>query len=83
LLHAGENSVAIAVVNSDGSGGLGNNIVLRLLKTVEPPQWQRSVFNGLAQVIVQSDTEPGEIKLTATGDGLTPAVVLIHTQQLK
>jgi len=83
LLHTGENSIAIAVVNTDGSGGLGNNIVLRLLKQVEPPQWQRSVFNGLAQVIVQSDTKPGEIKLTATGDGLTQAVVLIHTQELK
>jgi hypothetical protein len=81
LLHAGENSIAIAVVNSDGSGGLGNNIVLRLLKQVETPQWQRSAFNGLAQVIVQSGTEAGEIKLTATGDGLTPATVAIQTKK--
>ena len=81
LLHAGENSIAVAVINSDGPGGLGNNILLRLLKPVATPQWQRSVFNGLAQVIVQSETEAGEIKLTATGDGLTPAVVSIHTHE--
>jgi beta-galactosidase len=34
---------------------------------------QRSLFNGLAQVIVQSTGDPGEVKLTATGDGLNPA----------
>ena len=32
---------------------------------------QRSVFNGLAQVIVQSDNQPGAITLTATSPGLT------------
>jgi hypothetical protein len=80
LLHAGENSIAVAVVNSDGAGGLGNNVVLRLSKQVETPQWQRSVFNGFAQVIVQSGTEAGEIKLMATGDDLIPAVLSIHTR---
>jgi len=33
---------------------------------------QRSVFNGLAEVIVQSATEAGPIKLTATSSGLVP-----------
>ena len=32
---------------------------------------QRSVFNGLAEVIVQSDSQPGAITLTATSPGLT------------
>ncbi len=32
---------------------------------------QRFVFNGLAQVIVQSDRQPGAITLTATSPGLT------------
>jgi len=34
------------------------------------PVWQRSLFNGLAQVIVQSTKEPGDIKLTASARGL-------------
>ena len=33
-------------------------------------QWQRSVFNGLAEVIVQAAEEPGTIALTARADGL-------------
>ena len=44
------------------------------------PQWARSLFNGLAQVIVQSTREAGEIKLTATADGLGPATVTVQTQ---
>ncbi len=42
--------------------------------------WSRSVFNGLAQIIVQSTKAAGEIKLTATADGLTPTTVAIATQ---
>jgi len=38
------------------------------------PQWQRSVFNGLAQIIVKSSKKPGEIKLTRPGAGLTQTV---------
>jgi hypothetical protein len=34
-------------------------------------QWQRQVFSGLAQVIVQSTNQPGSITLTATSTGLT------------
>ncbi len=34
---------------------------------------RRSLFNGLAQVIVQSTKEPGAIHLTAKSDGLTSA----------
>src|SRR5581483_9836727 len=34
---------------------------------------QRSVFNGLAQLIVQSTTKAGPILITATSPGLAPA----------
>ena len=44
------------------------------------PQWSRSLFNGLAQIIVQSTRDAGEIKLTATADGLTPATTVVKTQ---
>jgi beta-galactosidase len=40
--------------------------------TPAPPA-RRSLFNGLAQVIVQSTRESGAIRLTARSDGLAPA----------
>jgi beta-galactosidase len=45
-----------------------------------PPPWQRSVFNGLAQVIVQSTGTPGAITLEASSPGLEPATVTITTR---
>jgi beta-galactosidase len=42
--------------------------------------WKRKAFNGLAQIIVQSAQQPGEIILKATGSGLTPAVITIKTE---
>ena len=38
---------------------------------------QRSLFNGLAQVIVQSTNVPGSITLTATSSGLPPTNITI------
>jgi len=43
------------------------------------PQWSRSLFNGLAQIIVQSTRDTGEFKLTATADGLAPATAVEQT----
>ena len=42
--------------------------------------WKRSLFNGLAQVIVQSTREPGEITLTASSPGLSSSVLKLNTQ---
>jgi beta-galactosidase len=42
--------------------------------------WSRSLFNGLAQVIVQSTRDAGEIKLTAIAEGLRPANASIPTR---
>lgn len=42
--------------------------------------WQRSVFNGLAQIIVESTNIPGEIILTGTADGLQPQTIYIQSQ---
>jgi beta-galactosidase len=80
FLHTGENTMVVAVINEDGFGGLGNGIALRFYKKNEVLKWQRSVFNGLAQVIVQSTAAPGEIKLTASADGLTPASARVQSQ---
>ena len=49
---------------------------------------QRSLFNGLAQAIVQSTKQPGEIHIEAVKDGwdgpeLTPAKLVIKTKQVE
>lgn len=44
------------------------------------PVWQRSLFNGLAQVIVQSKQEAGEIKLTARSSGLAETTLTLQAK---
>jgi beta-galactosidase len=41
---------------------------------------ERSLFNGLAQVIVQSSKDPGTIKLSAKADGSQPAGCILQSQ---
>lgn len=43
-------------------------------------QWQRRLFNGLAQVIVQAGTTPGQLVLRARAEGLAPAELVIDTR---
>jgi len=80
LLHPGENTIAVGVANWDGAGGINRGVTLRLADKPELPQWKRSVFNGLAQIIVQSTKSPGEIRLTARSEGLSPATVVVRSQ---
>jgi len=48
------------------------------VRTLTPAAgYERRVFNGLAQVIVQSTGAAGSIQLTATSAGLKPAVVVV------
>lgn len=42
--------------------------------------WKRSLFNGLAQIIVRSTGQPGEITLTAKSTGLAPAALKLAAQ---
>ena len=49
---------------------------------------RRSLFNGLAQVIVQASREPGEIRIEAFKEGwdgpeLTPAKLTITTRRVQ
>jgi beta-galactosidase len=80
LLHAGENHVAVVVANYGGGGGISEGVNLRIQEPAQAPQWRRSVFNGLAQIIVQSTKTPGQLSLTARSPGLTPASLTIPTQ---
>ena len=52
------------------------------VKTPYEP-WKRKLFNGLAQVIVQSEKKPGEIILTARSKGLESAEVIIRTESVQ
>jgi beta-galactosidase len=82
ILHTGKNSVVIAAtplikkfawdkVNTDPG----------LIQVLTPPQaYKRKLFNGWAQVIVQSTNEPGEIIVTATGKGLQSYSCKIETR---
>ncbi len=56
------------------------DVYLAAPDTTNAPGWQRHVFNGLAQVIVQSAKNPGKIQLTALSDGLAPATLEISAQ---
>lgn len=51
------------------------------VKVIYPAgEWKRRVFNGLAQVIVQSTEIHGVITLKANGDGLSPATAVFISE---
>ena len=84
LLRTGTNVLAIIATprqernRGEGNRNAGSPVVVKIV--TPPGEWKRSVFNGLAQVIVQSSKEPGEIKLTARADHLSPATVTLQSQ---
>jgi beta-galactosidase len=84
LLRTVTNVLAIIATPREGRNrgdGGQNNGSPAVVKIVTPPgEWKRSVFNGLAQVIVQSSRDPGEIKLTAHAEHLSPATVTLRSQ---
>jgi beta-galactosidase len=80
VLHAGDNVIAVGVFNESGNGGLNPDVNVELIGQPVAADWSRSVFNGLAQIMVQSTKDAGEIKLTATADGLKPVTTTITTQ---
>jgi beta-galactosidase len=79
-LHPGENTVAVALANWGSAAGLNRGVQLRFQGEPAPVGWRRSVFNGLAQIIVQSTREAGAIRLTARADGLQPATITIRSE---
>ena len=78
-LHAGDNVIAVGVKNDSGSGGLNPDVNVEITGQPQASPWSRSLFNGLAQVIVQSSRDAGEIKLTASADGLQSASATVKT----
>ncbi|MDD3320983.1 MAG: beta-galactosidase GalA [Paludibacter sp.] len=43
-------------------------------------QWKRKIFNGLAQIIIKTKKQAGEITLTATSEGKIPATLIINSK---
>ncbi|HWC58995.1 MAG TPA: beta-galactosidase GalA [Verrucomicrobiae bacterium] len=80
FLRTGDNVVAVGVNNGIGQGGLNPNVTVKIIGHATVPPWSRSLFNGLAQIIVQSTRDAGEFKLSATADGLMPAMATVQTQ---
>jgi beta-galactosidase len=77
FLHEGRNTIAVTVHNGESSGGVNKGVSLEIADKPVQPQWKRSVFNGLAQIIVQGGKEPGTLVLTARADGLSSTAVNI------
>jgi len=76
-LHPGDNIIAVGVRNDSGTGGLDPGVSLEISAKPSTVKWSRSLFNGLAQIIVQSSTNAEAIHLTAGADGLKPASATI------
>ena len=79
-LHVGDNVIAVGVKNDSGEGGVNPDVNIELVGNAVATGWSRSVFNGLAQIIVQATKDAGEIKLTASADGLQSVTTTITTQ---
>ncbi len=79
FVHAGDNVIAVGVNNGEGSGGLNPNVTVKVMGNTSTAPWSRSLFNGLAQILVQSTRDAGEFKLTASADGLKPAAAVEQT----
>jgi beta-galactosidase len=78
-LHPGDNLIAVGVFNESGTGGLNPDVNLELMGKPLASAWTRSLFNGLAQVMVQSTHNAGPIKLTASASGVQSATATVHS----
>ena len=60
-----------------GNGDPASHDPEQFVKTIsnQGSGWTRKAFNGLAQIIIKTTTQPGEITLTANSGGMVPAVL--------
>jgi beta-galactosidase len=85
-LRSGTNLIAVVATPQPGGpvtrgGGRGRVSSPGQIRVVTSPgNWKRSVFNGLAQVIVQSSQQPGEITLTVSSPGVSSTELKLQTQ---
>jgi beta-galactosidase len=79
LLKEGRNTLAIVTKKSNNNSRPGNELVTIQIRK-QADQWKRKLFNGLAQVIIQSTGEPGEIVLKAASNDLKGEVKIPSRQ---
>ena len=79
-LRAGDNVLAVGLLPAGQPEGIHSDVRLELIQAPVSPPWSRSLFNGLAQVLVQSTKAPGEIQLTATADNLELSTLRLQAQ---
>lgn len=81
ILKAGSNQIAIIATpltkKNDWDEVNTNPGTIQIFR--EAGQWKRKLFSGLAQVIIQSTGQPGEIVLTATAAGLKTGTLKINS----
>ena len=82
LLHSGENVIAVPMANY-GPEPMGpyKGVTLRMQGVPPALQWGRSVFNGVAEVIVKASKEAGTITLTASSEGLATGTFSLKSQE--
>jgi beta-galactosidase len=84
-LRAGKNVIAVVATPQGGRRNHGGDHVSQgnpgLIKVTLPEgEWQHSLFSGLAQIIIQSTGQPGEITLTAKAAGLSDGVLKLSAE---
>jgi len=82
IIHPGKNTIAIVAkplikMNIWASVNMNPGLIQLIYPA---PTWKRKLFNGKAQVIVQSTGEPGKISLTAQSTNLKAATVELQAQ---
>ena len=81
LLHTGVNNLTIVaspLVKKNQWDSVNQNA--GSIQITTPAQtWKRNLFSGLAQVIIQTTAQPGNIVLTAKSEGLKPSVLTIKS----
>jgi beta-galactosidase len=86
LVPIADHKIAFKITGAGKLIGVGNGDPNCQESDKEP---KRSLFHGLAQVILQSTKQPGEIQIEASkdreweGPGLTPARLVITTKQVE
>jgi len=68
-------AMGLALANYGAAAGLDQGVELRLNNQPKTPDWSRSTFNGLAQIIVRTTKQPGTLELTARAAGLASATL--------
>lgn len=81
LLRPGRNSIALFARTWGPTGGISRGVTLRKISAPAPVQWSRSVFNGFAQIIVQSTSQAGEITLNASSGNLKSGAITLKSQK--